>query len=359
MDDNRRLRVMHVLKSSIYSGAENVVITIIRNLKSQIEFLYVSTDGMIRGKLEQEKIPHQLLRQFDRANLSRVIHQWKPDIVHAHDFSATVISATVFAKFRLISHLHYDPPWVKGWNIRTVAYMCCSWKIEKIMVVSEKSFSHMIFQKHVKGKTQIVGNPIDGKQILQLAHVSGVALDKIDKTDCDIMFVGRFVEQKDPQRFIRIVKLLKENGFPNISAQMLGDGELRSECIELMRNLGVENNIQYLGFQENPYIFMKKSKLLCITSRWEGFGLVATEANILGIPVLCTDNSGCCEIFGENAPEICCTDDIFLKKATEIIENTEVRMIWKKRALDQGKKFNNIQQYIESIKNVYGGERKD
>ena len=57
MANDRKLRVLHVLKSSIYSGAENVAITIIKQLNNRFEFIYVATDGPIREKLEEEKIP--------------------------------------------------------------------------------------------------------------------------------------------------------------------------------------------------------------------------------------------------------------------------------------------------------------
>ena len=40
----RKLKVLHVLKSSIYSGAENVVITLIRNLGPEFEAVYVATE---------------------------------------------------------------------------------------------------------------------------------------------------------------------------------------------------------------------------------------------------------------------------------------------------------------------------
>ena len=69
---------------------------------------------------------------------------------------------------------------------------------------------------------------------------------------------------------------------------MVGDGVLMDVCRLLISKLGLESNIEMMGFQENPYIFMKQSSILCITSESEGFGLVAAEANVLGIPVLST-----------------------------------------------------------------------
>lgn len=54
MNHSRRLKVAHVLKSSVYSGAENVAITIIRNLSSEFECTYIASDGPIRDILERK-----------------------------------------------------------------------------------------------------------------------------------------------------------------------------------------------------------------------------------------------------------------------------------------------------------------
>ena len=57
MNVGEKLKIAHVLKSSIYSGAENVVLTIMKGLREEFEFLYIATEGPIREKLEEEQIP--------------------------------------------------------------------------------------------------------------------------------------------------------------------------------------------------------------------------------------------------------------------------------------------------------------
>ena len=50
MNVGEKLKIAHVLKSSIYSGAENVVLTIMKGLREEFEFLYIATEGPIRKK---------------------------------------------------------------------------------------------------------------------------------------------------------------------------------------------------------------------------------------------------------------------------------------------------------------------
>ena len=249
MNSRQKLRIMHVLKSSVYSGAENVVITIIRSLSEQFDFIYVATDGPIREVLERENIPFQLLPAFDRKNLYGAIAAQHPDIVHAHDFSATVLCASIRGGFRLVSQLHYDPPWVRKWNVKTIMYRLCRPKIDRVLTVSGKSFENMVFAPCYREKMTVVGNPIDSDRIQRLAREIPPELG--DGT-CALIFVGRLVEQKNPQQFIRLVSALKTR-MPDIKAWMLGSGELDHDCEALIEELGLERNVELKGFCSNPY----------------------------------------------------------------------------------------------------------
>ena len=118
----------------------------------------------------------------------------------------------------------------------------------------------------------------------------------------------------------------------------------------------LQENIELKGFQKNPYPYIKNAKLLCITSRWEGFGLVAIEANMLGVPVLSTDNAGCSEILGEEAPEICRSDEEFLEKIWLLKHSDEEYSSWKARSVVRGRSFDNIETYMANMACIYRNE---
>ena len=65
---------------------------------------------------------------------------------------------------------------------------------------------------------------------------------------------------------------------------------------------------------ENPYPYLRKAKLVLITSDWEGYGLVAAEALSLHVPVLACAVGGLCTIF-QNVPDALChsEEELFLK----------------------------------------------
>lgn len=346
MNVGEKLKIAHVLKSSIYSGAENVVLTIMKGLREEFEFLYIATEGPIREKLEEEQVPFKLLERFDRKYLSQALNEYQPDIVHAHDFSATVLCAAVPGRFRLISHLHYDPPWTRKWNLRTITYRMCDKRIERILAVSGRSFSNMVFEKQFRNKMTVMGNPID---IVKIQHLAEKPLE--EDGVCDVIFVGRLVEQKDPLRFIRIVGKLKKEGFHEVKAWILGNGELEEACLESIEQLGLEDNIELKGFRNNPYPYIKRSKVLCMTSKWEGFGLVLVEAKILGVPVVSSRTAGAEEVLGTGTADICDTDTEFVDKIKQILCRAELcEEIEKREEVDLTL---SLETYMEKLKKVY------
>lgn len=353
MAGKKKTKVMHVLKSSIYSGAENVAITIIKQLQDEYEFVYVATDGPIRTALERESVPFELLESFNRRQLVEVINKYQPDIIHAHDFSATVACGVAKGSFRLISQLHYDPPWVQHWNMKTFGYMLCKSRINRVLTVSEKSFQNMTFCKQYQNRCIVIGNPIDGNKIRWLSQQADF---QEQNEACDLIFVGRLVEQKNPQRFIGLIEQLKTAGWKKVKAWMLGEGELRAECEAMIVSKNLQDNISLKGFQDNPYPYMKRAHVMCVTSRWEGYGLVAIEANMLGIPVLSTDNSGCSEILGERAEELCRTDEEFIEKIEMLRDKEERYEQWKERSLKRAKRYDNIEKYMATMSSIYRNE---
>lgn len=64
---------------------------------------------------------------------------------------------------------------------------------------------------------------------------------------------------------------------------------LRNEFLALAAELGVEDDIVFWGFDDNPYPYMRAAAVLVLSSRWEGFSNVIVEAMACGTPVVSTD----------------------------------------------------------------------
>jgi len=102
-----------------------------------------------------------------------------------------------------------------------------------------------------------------------------------------ILGVGRLTRAKDFPTLIRAFALMRKERLARL--MILGEGEERPILEALVRDLGLEEDVELPGFVENPYPFIKRAAIFVLSSRWEGLGNVLVEALALGTPVVATD----------------------------------------------------------------------
>ena len=284
-------KVIFPINSTSYSGLECVAITIIENLRHKFDFVYVTQDGSIVDVLKEKNIDYYIIKKMSVSEIKKCVKELQPDIIHAHDYTASCICALAKIKLPIISHLHNNSPWIKTLHPYSFLYLYASSRFNKILTVSDSIENEYIFSNIIKSKIENISNPVSRKNIL----------DKVDKNDekkYDVCFVGRLSDQKKPLKFIKVINDVKEI-IPNIRSIMIGDGELKEECKMLIEELGLENNIELVGFKKNPYKYMNQSRVFCLTSEWEGYGLVAFEALTLGLPCVVSPVGGLVDIVDE------------------------------------------------------------
>ncbi len=109
-----------------------------------------------------------------------------------------------------------------------------------------------------------------------------------------VLSAGRLDIEKDFGTLIRAFALVRKR----LPARMLilGEGEERANLQSLIRELGLEGDVDLPGFVPNPYAYIAHASVFVLSSRWEGSPLVLAEAMALGIPVVATDCGGPSEI---------------------------------------------------------------
>ena len=80
---------------------------------------------------------------------------------------------------------------------------------------------------------------------------------------------------------------------------IVGDGAEKSNLKSKISKLKLENNVKLLGWQNNPDEFYSQADAFLLTSNYEGWGMVAVEATIFGLPIIMTD-VGCAGELIEN-----------------------------------------------------------
>lgn len=342
--------VLHILNTKTYSGAENVAITIIKELEKDKRYkaYYVSPRGDIERKLIAEGIKYIPVDKLCTKELKRVVKEYKPDVIHAHDFRASIFSSiAVQGDTKIISHIHCNPSWIKKVNFYSILYAICSIRYKKILTVSKAILDEYVFGGAIAHKSQVIGNIIDIEEIkIKSQEQYGIP------NFYDICFCGRLSKEKDPIRFIRIICEIKKQ-IPNIIAVIIGDGELMEQCLELIKKEELDKNIKMMGFLDNPFCIMKNCKLLCMTSKWEGYGLVAAESLALGKPVIATNVGGIPSIVDESCGKTCNNDESMIDEITRLLMDNNYYKFKSTNAKNKINKINNRAEYMQRLKDIY------
>lgn len=78
----------------------------------------------------------------------------------------------------------------------------------------------------------------------------------------------------------------------NCRLVLIGDGSMRSDLETSAASSRYRGDIAFLGYQINPFPYMRHASIFALSSSWEGFGNVIVEALATGTPVVATDCPG-------------------------------------------------------------------
>ena len=286
------MKVLHVLKSRSFSGAENVVCQIFKLFENEdwIDMAYASPTGPIEDVLKAKGITYLSMGDLTYKEIKRIINEYKPDIIHAHDMSATYITSKFASnKVKVISHIHGTFDALTKITPKSVAYYLAVKKCSHIFFVSQSTYDKFIFKSAFKYKSSLLQNVINKDDLY-----NKIAMDpKIYKYD--LIFLGRLSYPKNPERLIEVIAKVATQ-IPNLKAAIIGTGELESTVRDLAGKYRLNDNIDFYGFQSNPYKILQSSKIMLITSRSEGTPMCAIEALALGVPIVSTPTDGLKEV---------------------------------------------------------------
>jgi len=99
------------------------------------------------------------------------------------------------------------------------------------------------------------------------------------------------VSHKRVKDIITAIFILKKD-YPKIKCKIIGDGPEKKKLAKLTKQLGLNKNIEFLGFVKNHddvIKTIKSSHLLIHPGTVEGFGITLLESMACGVPYVCSD----------------------------------------------------------------------
>ena len=282
-----KIKVVHLLQSPRFSGAENVVCQIIRMFQRDetIEMIYCSPNGPIKEALVERKINFLPITDLTVKEVRRMIREVNPDIIHAHDMRASFVAAQACKTTRLISHIHNNSFDSRGISMKAIAFLRAGIRSKHIYWVSDSAYKGYKFHKFLAKKSEVLYNIINIEDLYNKMLLDDRAYNY------DIVYLGRLSRPKNPIRLMKVFRGIVDK-IPSVKIAVIGTGELNEETMAEASRLQLNENVTFLGFQNNPYKILHDARVMIMTSLWEGTPMCVLEAMSLGTPVVSTPTDG-------------------------------------------------------------------
>jgi glycosyltransferase involved in cell wall biosynthesis len=198
-----------------------------------------------------------------------------------------------------------------------------------------------------------------------------VIYNAIDSNDCDLprntaystgsrlISVGRLVKHKNVDSVIRAVKNLVQK-HPDIKLTIVGDGPERKILENLTEDLGLQNNVKFLGRTSRFEVIrlLSESDIFILNSVYEGLPHVVLEANACRVAVIATNIEGTNEVVCDGVTGFLVTPGNIPELADRIanlIVNNELREKFIENAYENVQNFTwdkSLEQLIQTMDGV-------
>jgi glycosyltransferase involved in cell wall biosynthesis len=205
------------------------------------------------------------------------------------------------------------------------------------MVTVTNKIKELIEHKHHLTNVHTIYNPINIEEIHSKFNES------IEINFEYIIGVGQM--ETEVKQFDKLITAYSNSQLPdqNIHLVLLGEGIKRKEYIQLAKQNNISDKVHFLGFQKNPYPYIKRAKFFVLSSLNEGMPNAILEALACGIPVVSFDClSGPSEMITNKSNGLI-VENQNVEKLTEalnlFVENTDLYTICKENALPSCQQF--------------------
>lgn len=235
--------------------------------------------------------------------LANYLRREHVDILHTHLFEPSVIGllAGTLARTKMrVETRHYSDYHTrinKRWHVRLD--QLCTRLSHGVIAVSQHTADHMVSEEQATpDKLHVILNGIDFARVKRSDNYdrSRVRREFADEETPLLLIAARLHPEKGYEYLFQAMTQLKLRFKGKIKLLVAGKGALLNHYQEMVRALGCDDVVTFLGFRKDLPDLMAAVDLFVLPSVAEAFGLVLAEALYLGTPVVATQVGGIPEI---------------------------------------------------------------
>ena len=292
-NENRKNSILHISRTMDIGGAERIVYQLSSDLKDEFDSVHVaSTGGLWESELSAKGIQHHKILDIDSKNpltvlklltsIRQIIKKNKITIVHTHHRMAAFY-------IRLLKLVH--PKLIHVYTAHNVfkdklPLYRFALKNAKSVAVGE-AVNKNLKEDVVITDSRVIYNGVVLKETDD--HVDEIISYGGIKLGC----IARLSEQKGLTYLLDAMSLLTVK---DIRLFIVGDGELRNELENKVKELDLQDSVTFLGYRKDIVECINSFDFCVLPSVFEGFGLVAIEAFMNSKTLVATDIPGLNEV---------------------------------------------------------------
>ncbi len=302
--------VLHVITTICRGGAENQLLTLIREQIAtgrKVSLIFLKDQPELLGELRQ--IGVEVHSQFSRLSpLAQIVSirrflKGKEVLVHGHLPRAELIAALAKRGNALVVTRHnaekFFPSAPKFLSSALSRYVV---KRSNTIIAISQSVSDFLYEnkelpREVKPVVIYYGYYSNSRNVdlVELRESLDIPLGVLV-----IGTVARLTAQKDLPTLLRAFSLLESR--KNLRLLIVGDGPLKDELKSMAIKLDIRDQVIWAGRTDNVFAHLSLMDIFVLSSTYEGFGLVLLEALEAHLPIIASNVSAIPEVLGLNYP---------------------------------------------------------
>ena len=223
-------------------------------------------------------------------SLTRALRRQRPDAVHCHNISATVVGAPAAALAGVRACIATRHGWARrdgAWRAElkfAIAARACS----RVVAVCEAA-RHELAAAPLARPSRIVTIP-NGAEAPTTSRAPRAPSDR-----CVVVSVARLNWAKDHATLVRAVAAARQER-PEIALDLVGDGPERARLEALADTLGIRSAVRFLGERDDIGDCLSDCHLFALSSLTEGIPVALLEALAMGLTPIVSDVGGMPEV---------------------------------------------------------------
>lgn len=300
----RKTRLMHVTQDLGVGGLEQVVVTLCRvadRSRFDVSVLCLRDTGPLARELERLDVPvFRLPSTPGRTDYlgclkaARILREQRIEVVHTHNTHALIdggIGARL-AGARTIVHTDHARQFPDKLRYMVAEHLVARMAAHVVGVSEHTARNLMEYERIPRRKVVVIPNGIDGSLYQRPVDRERKRRELgVAGRGPVLGIAARLTEEKGLPFLLRALALLKAE-LPGATLLIAGEGALQPELERVAAELGVRDDVRFLGLRADVPELLQVFDLFVLSSVSEGLPMALLEAMAAGCPVVATDVGG-------------------------------------------------------------------